>query len=181
MRFSLLTLILFACTLGALIGVYVRWDPWVFSFSAHFESLRPIVSDHILNSGDSLISPDGGRRICDITASGEEPGIFIRDVHAEYQPRIYKLKTPTENGFALPNFNDNDTLFMYEDATELEYVYKRRHPEWWWGHFYRPEVWLAIIFSSLWLWRIVRWFRGASTWAGGRDQVAAAGGTVDAP
>ena len=23
----------------------------------------------------------------------------------------------------------------------------RRFPEWWWGHFYRPEVWLALIFG----------------------------------
>lgn len=28
-------------------------------------------------------------------------------------------------------------------------LFHRRHPEWWWGHFYRPEVWasIALIFS----------------------------------
>jgi len=38
-------------------------------------------------------------------------------------------------------------------------LYRRFYPEWWWGHFCRHEVWLAIIFGSLWLWRVVLWFR----------------------
>jgi hypothetical protein len=24
-------------------------------------------------------------------------------------------------------------------------IYRRRYPEWWWGHLYRVEVWLAVL------------------------------------
>jgi len=65
------------------------------------------------------------------------------------------------NGFA-----DDDTIIgFYGDWLDEKIepddcyeVWHRRHPEWWWGHFYRPEVWSAIIFGSLWLWGVVTWF-----------------------
>ena len=28
-------------------------------------------------------------------------------------------------------------------------VWYRRFPEWWWGQFYRPEVWLGIVFAGV--------------------------------
>lgn len=28
-----------------------------------------------------------------------------------------------------------------------------------WAHFYRPEVWLAIVFGSLWIWHVIAWCR----------------------
>jgi hypothetical protein len=37
------------------------------------------------------------------------------------------------------------------------HVFLRRHPEWWWGHLYRPEVWAAAVFGMLWLWSVARW------------------------
>jgi hypothetical protein len=46
-----------------------------------------------------------------------------------------------------------------ESDDELLAIYRLAYPPYWWGHFYRPEVWLAIIFGSLWLWRVVGWFR----------------------
>jgi WD40 repeat protein len=39
-------------------------------------------------------------------------------------------------------------------------VYRRRFPEWWWGHFYRLEVWAAIVLGIAWLWSVARWARG---------------------
>jgi hypothetical protein len=39
-------------------------------------------------------------------------------------------------------------------------VFRRRFPEWWWGHFYRPEVWAAIVIGAVWLWTVARWARG---------------------
>jgi WD40 repeat protein len=39
-------------------------------------------------------------------------------------------------------------------------VYRRRFPEWWWGHFYRPEVWAAMVLGAAWLWSVARWARG---------------------
>jgi len=36
-------------------------------------------------------------------------------------------------------------------------VFSRRFPEWWWGHFYRVETWLAIVLGFMLLWRFGRW------------------------
>jgi hypothetical protein len=36
-------------------------------------------------------------------------------------------------------------------------VFSRRFPEWWWGHFYRVETWLAIVLGMVLAWRFGRW------------------------
>ncbi|MHC5053281.1 MAG: WD40 repeat domain-containing protein [Planctomycetota bacterium] len=46
------------------------------------------------------------------------------------------------------------------NTTEGLCLYRRRFPEWWWGHFYRPEVWAAILIGAAWLWTVARWARG---------------------
>jgi hypothetical protein len=64
-------------------------------------------------------------------------------------------------------FIDDDTIMHFSgdwqddriEPTDKFEVWHRRYPEWWWGHFYRPEVWLLIIFGSLWVWQIIRWFQ----------------------
>jgi hypothetical protein len=38
-------------------------------------------------------------------------------------------------------------------------LWRRRRPEWWWGHFYRPEVWAAVVFGVLWLGSVVKYLR----------------------
>ena len=38
-------------------------------------------------------------------------------------------------------------------------VWERCFPEWWWGLFVRPDVWLASVFGALWLWRVSRWIQ----------------------
>jgi len=46
-----------------------------------------------------------------------------------------------------------------EQSDEMLQIITWRFPRAWWGHFYRPEVWLMIIFGSLWLWRVRGWWR----------------------
>ena len=50
--------------------------------------------------------------------------------------------------------NDHARFFTVENesghvAHPVIYSATRRFPEWWWGHFYRPEVWLASILAVL--------------------------------
>jgi hypothetical protein len=41
--------------------------------------------------------------------------------------------------------------------TKIERVlFRRRFPEWWWGHFYRPEVWVFALLTIFLLVRFVR-------------------------
>ncbi|MBI3829623.1 MAG: hypothetical protein HY291_08910 [Planctomycetes bacterium] len=78
-----------------------------------------------------------------------------------------EVKLETNNDSYHPiGFEDDDTLLFAcgvlrngRLTNPKIIVLHRRFPEWWWGHFYRPEVWLTIIFGSLWLWRVIRWFR----------------------
>ena len=54
-------------------------------------------------------------------------------------------------------FVDADTLELWREGGESSFIatYRRRFPEWWWGHFYRPEVWLFITLSGILIWRFV--------------------------
>jgi len=36
-------------------------------------------------------------------------------------------------------------------------LFRRRHPERWWGHFYRPEVWAAAVSGAVWFWSVATW------------------------
>ncbi len=63
-------------------------------------------------------------------------------------------------------FFDDDTL-LCSPLINLEFsfyqVWRRRYPEWWWGHFYRVEVWLAVLLPLVGIWRAARARRGNST------------------
>lgn len=55
------------------------------------------------------------------------------------------------NKLSLPVFFlDDDTLVFVRVEGERDdeiagVVWRRIYPEWWWGNFYRPEVWLAVV------------------------------------
>jgi len=38
-------------------------------------------------------------------------------------------------------------------------LWHRRFPECWWGHIYRPELWLSFLLGTLWLIRVIAWIR----------------------
>jgi len=46
-----------------------------------------------------------------------------------------------------------------EDRNSIN-IWGQRFPDGSVGHLFRPEVWLAIIFGSIWLWRASVWWRG---------------------
>jgi WD40 repeat protein len=50
-----------------------------------------------------------------------------------------------------PLFTPNREAVVIDKLDNTLEVWSRRHPEWWWGHFYRPEVWLGLLLSGVWL------------------------------
>jgi len=58
-------------------------------------------------------------------------------------------------------YRDGHAAYTYSDDFLVwgRDVYRRRFPEWWWGHLYRPEVWAAVGIGAAWLWSVVRWGR----------------------
>jgi len=68
-------------------------------------------------------------------------------------------------------FAGHDCFIIADAGDNRVYVLDRRFPEWWWGHFYRPEVWAAVAIGAAWLWSVARWARGRmrERRAGGED------------
>jgi WD40 repeat protein len=58
--------------------------------------------------------------------------------------------------FSFGAFLPRDEKILTIDSDAMR-IWRRRRPEWWWGHFYRPEVWAAVVFGLLWLWSVARW------------------------
>jgi WD40 repeat protein len=97
-------------------------------------------------------SPDGSRIIsCSITAliSDSQTGAPLYEFSENHT-----VGTSTAAAFS-PDCNHVATGC----GDGLIRIWERRHPEWRWGHFYRPEVWALLAFGLLWCWRVVKWTR----------------------
>ena len=76
---------------------------------------------------------------------------------------VIELKTGTL--FFMLN-NDGEQDFSTKGNAVISYdrehikLYVRDHPEWWWGHFFRVETWLTILFFGLLMQRLVLNVRG---------------------
>jgi len=118
--------------------VWNQREPWVRFRPAH------------LVTRFGMYAPDKLRRV-DIRHIDNEPDCVA----------ILSICPPTEgeilwqkNGnFFDAYFGNDDTLFL-DNYREFQ-IYHRRFPEWWWGHFYRPEVWLSIVLSGLLVWKFI--------------------------
>ena len=104
----------------------------------------------------------GGNRVFDVAdVINSTSGELDREVEHWYAP-IQLCFIPIDKGRGVwhmtrVRFVDNQTIeVMYEENFSNVNVFRRRFPEWWWGHFYRPEVWLATGLSVALIWRTVR-------------------------
>jgi hypothetical protein len=62
--------------------------------------------------------------------------------------------------FAIGGWRDPEAQphILHDDVCIVDrHVFLRRRPEWWWGHFYRPEVWAAAVFGAVWFWSVATW------------------------
>ena len=140
MRFSLATLVLLVLWIGALMLIVERRDPWLIEKEAS-----------LLGERLATTAPDGRRLYCDADA------LFVAD-----GPSLLWFKkifhTPDVRILRAQFLNDNTISFDYGEVGEPSSSGRahRRFPEWWWGHFYRPEVWLAITLSGLLIWRAAK-------------------------
>jgi hypothetical protein len=141
MRFYLSTFIQVVMLCGALMAVVMRWEPWVAAESYSSTKLRQRLTSR-LDHSKSYQSPDGTRYL-DKKHSGWEIIIFDNKNAVE----LCRIDTEQFHSEFL-----TDDVFLNVDPfnDENNRIYRRRHPEWWWGHFYRPEVWASIaLFFSL--------------------------------
>jgi hypothetical protein len=158
MRFSLSTLILITLWIGAVIAVVLWHKPWqkVSDQEVKFEYDKA----YALNCR----SPDGTRECVPGPAnSGGETSWAILDRITKRQINLIWVQGSQP---LMAEFIDNDSLqFGYfsflsnnlnDPVLSKLSTYHRRFPEWWWGHFYRPEVWCAIVLTALLAWRFAK-------------------------
>lgn len=163
MRYSLGTLLLLVLWFALGMTVWMNRAPWKLRNS---EAIQPeSYSSH------SAFSPDG-TRIVHARAWGGElvvldvlPGVTPDEMMclAYEKNYLYEFK---EYGFPQNvKFIDNDTiefdthLLATNDSPQVRVTFERRFPEWWWGHFFRVEVWFFVLTGIALLVRGIRSIR----------------------
>ena len=144
-KFSLRLCIWLALLVGSVLGLVLDREPWVMEekpFTESDLSLFPTVKNSV------KYSPDGTREI---------------DLHRELLPgnsaRPHEL-VDRRNGTKMMelNFKEYQAITFADDNTMVamkfpskkdeEFMFilcHRRFPEWWWGIFYRPLFWIAVV------------------------------------
>jgi hypothetical protein len=110
------------------------------------------------------LSPDGTRRLLKImkinssifptTGVDAYDGVLVVDSSSGSVLTAVCLECVFSSKFV--DNNMIEILMRKNDGKLSIRRYKRTHPEWWWGHFYRPEVWAFLFFCTLLLWRLIR-------------------------
>lgn len=143
MRFSLTTLILLTLLLAALMAVWFRREPWTRdprSFSR--DEIEALYPKHAFRTVliDPKVAPDG--RMITMENQGDSRIYIV--LKSGQRHLLYDFWTEQ---LLVREFINNDTLLtnsIYSEAPSPYHLFHRRYPEVWWGHFYRPEVWLSL-------------------------------------
>jgi hypothetical protein len=158
MRFSLTTLVLLSLWSAAAMGVWFRREAWV------LERVESPGTGNIITEHHELM-PDGLRRLKTqkevspyIASAFPSQDLFIVDERTNRE--LYRFEGRNK-WFSKSGGVSDDTFSVtgWSDQAKRNFYYRRRFPEWWWGHLYRPEVWvfaittLALLYRALKAWR----------------------------
>lgn len=130
-KFSLRLCIWLALLVGSVLGLGLDREPWVLT--------SQIVLVDVEKSMKSDLAPDRVRKI------RHESGLFPRF------PVMIDLRTNTpiyefKEGQGIPHYFLNDDEILVEQYGVDDWpILHRRFPEWWWGIFYRPLFWIAVV------------------------------------
>lgn len=140
-RFSLGTLVLLSLWCGAAMWVWRTREPWVFA------------------GVERKADPGRERMLCRVIGSPDRRRLFVFEYskpHEEGRPMIQIfdrpntrqliMQFPIEFDAKILDLEDEDTLKVWTNNDRVA-TYHRRFPEWWWGHFYRPELWVLVVLS----------------------------------
>lgn len=146
MRFYLSTFIHVVTLCGALMAVLMRWTPWVQAeaYSSEKPQQELPARPHF---SKGYQSPDGTRYLNNQHSGRPMVGFETAIFDGKNSEELCRFETEYPHTVFL-----TDDVLLCSDPFSLDnnILYRRRHPEWWWGHFYRPEVWASIaLFFSL--------------------------------
>lgn len=146
LQFTLSTLLILTVFVGALVGAWVRRNP-IEVTRVHREAVH-----NQLTSGyeDELV---------DLYRAEKAKGLVRVDITHTESVRTGEWIDVTAIGIC-----GTPDIFIYETRKQRYPVF----PDFWWGHFYRPEVWIAILSGGALLARA--WARTRRKQAGGRER-----------
>ena len=174
-RFSLRSLILLVAIAGSGYGLWIKWEPWTFSYEAkrgYGEDWLAIFS----NDGRYLIVTDmnaSGNFVFDAetgrfkgkNVGGSGKSIFTcGSRHLEYPVGdVVKIRDRLSKEVIyriLPHHSPIYTSFSPDchriavTCAKSVVVYRRRRPEYWWGVAWLPEFWLTLVLTTALLWSL---------------------------
>lgn len=140
MRYSLSTFLLSTLFIATLMGLWFRREPWAMQG-------RPVLLNRVSTPNEKS-SPDGTRVLRTTLWEASEFAFRMYDFRnfPESNLRLFEFTGTVMGGDAY--FVDDDTVLICAEAQgekTLFQTYRRRFPEWWWGHFFRPEAWAALL------------------------------------
>ena len=147
-RFSLFTLVHLTLFIGSLMCVIILREAWE-------QCSHSSIEQSVLDTA-SRDAPDGRRFVM---CYGSMVQVWEGD-RASETGKVRLLSTLYDDHVARLRFITDDFIVAQINPSYQIY-WRRRHPEWWWGHFYRPEVWLAMFFGFTLLWRFINRKNGA--------------------
>ena len=56
----------------------------------------------------------------------------------------------------LLSFSSDGRHFLTQELNGSVYLWRNRRPEWWWGHFYRPETYTTFLLFITLIWSLLR-------------------------
>ncbi len=159
MRYTLSTLLMVVLLLASLLACWLRQNPW-FAMEVQKENL-----ERIMRGRTKLETIATDNRILKYFPSSypDEPSLSIElwDGRGNYITSFPYKYCESQAGFA-----DDDTIVVTssenragESSEGVTAIYRRRYPEYWWGCFYRFEVWAAFLSGGMLLAIAVRHWR----------------------
>jgi len=150
-RWSLRTQVIAALFAGFALLLWQRGNAWEYAGELRPEGYAELQSP-------DFSSPDGTR----VVDSFGNAIVIFGASSATRASRATRVRLQTfadpDVRFLKAGFMNDDTILATVEVGSLgkkKYLlFKRRFPEWWWGHFYRPEVWLLPFWLGLIVWTI---------------------------
>ena len=156
-RFSLSVLLRVVLLVGAVIGLYVDRSPWILEARTYTEAeYKELVPKEWFKREDLYLTPDKTRRYTSFEEYGQPTLYGFRDEQTNEWLFNFKLPGTRSDGFI-----DDDTFKLSSGepalGTEFKFYFlRRRFPEWWWGIFYRPYLWVAVLLILSFAWDLLR-------------------------
>lgn len=165
MRFGMRSLFFGVFFAASLMAVWTLRHPWEISrVQSDLSYIRP---DFWFGSAWArFVSPDHTRYF---DAHDGGTAIYRFEVNSQISERtfeesqlVWDFSWAKDNpGWPIGFIDDNTFVFdrfgpESEELSSSKYVvWRRRFPEWWWGHLYRPEIWISGLLGLTWLWLVV--------------------------